>query len=193
MRTSRTDGPPSHGYLSSAMSVPPPAAPAHLLRLHSHPINSLAFSEDNERLYSGDTSGCVVATSTRSLRAIAKWQAHTDGLLGIEEWGDEVITYAGMLYHLLILRLCSFDSGSHGRDNKLHVWKRIIALPESARLGDTAASLDLPVLPLSYSMDVNALNYCRFSLMPLESGDKEKTALIALPGLIDSSIVSHWV
>lgn len=75
------------------MSVPPPAAPTHLLRLHYHPINAIAFSEDNERLYSGDTSGLVVATSTRSLRTITKWQAHSDGLLGVEEWGDEVITY----------------------------------------------------------------------------------------------------
>ncbi|KAF9453422.1 WD-40 repeat-containing protein [Macrolepiota fuliginosa MF-IS2] len=152
------------------MSVPPPAAPTHLLRLHSHSINVLAFSEDNDRLYSGDASGFVAVTSTRSLRAIAKWQAHSDGLLGLEEWGDEVIT--------------------HGRDNKLHVWKRIAELPGSVRLGDTAASVDLPAPHLSYSMDINALNYCRFSLMPVES--EEKSALIAVPGLIDSSVADIW-
>lgn len=33
-------------------------------------------------------------TSTRSLRAIASWQAHTDGLLGLEEWQDRIITFA---------------------------------------------------------------------------------------------------
>lgn len=38
-------------------------------------------------------------------------------------------------------------------------------------------------------MDVNALNYCRFSLMPSDSGT-EKKAFVALPGLIDSSVVS---
>jgi ASTRA-associated protein 1 len=39
-------------------------------------------------------------------------------------------------------------------------------------------------------MDVNALNYCRFSLMPIESeaiGSDE--LLIALPNLVDSAVV----
>ncbi|KAF5359701.1 hypothetical protein D9756_003344 [Leucocoprinus leucothites] len=156
------------------MSVSTPVAPTHLLRLHLHPINTLAFSPDNERIYSGDSSGFVVATSSRSLRAITSWQAHSDGLLGIEEWEDQIIT--------------------HGRDNKLHVWSRIIELPESARLGDTATRLDLPAPRLSYSLDVNALNYCRFSLMrdPVADPEEEKKALIALPGLIDSSVVDIW-
>lgn len=79
---------------------------------------------------------------------------------------------------------------SHGRDNKLHVWQRAAELPESGRLGDTAAHLDLPEPQLTYSMDVNALNYCRFSLMPPQVGTEDRRALIALPGLIDSSVVS---
>ncbi len=85
------------------MSVPPPAAPTHLLRLHSHPISAIDFSGDNERLYSGDASGFVVVTSTRSLRPITKWQAHEDGLLGIEEWGSEVLTYAGFFNWRVLL------------------------------------------------------------------------------------------
>ncbi len=79
---------------------------------------------------------------------------------------------------------------SHGRDNKLHVWLRVIELPESAKLGDTAANLDLPGPQLSYSMDVNALNYCRFSLMPMQLEAEDRKALVALPGLIDSSVVN---
>ena len=51
-------------------------------------MNVLAFSSDNERMYSGDASGIVSITSTRTLRSIAVWPAHTDGLLGIEEWGN---------------------------------------------------------------------------------------------------------
>ncbi|EKM78695.1 hypothetical protein AGABI1DRAFT_100733 [Agaricus bisporus var. burnettii JB137-S8] len=154
------------------MALPPPAAPNHLLRLHSQPVSALAFSEDNTRLYSGDSSGLVAVTSTWTLRPIAKWQPHSDGLLGIEEWQDEIIT--------------------HGRDNKLHIWKRTIELPGSARLGDTAASLDLPIPDLSYSLDVNALNYCRFSLMLLDSDNNHKRALLAVPGLIDSSVADVW-
>ncbi|KXN91704.1 ASTRA-associated protein 1 [Leucoagaricus sp. SymC.cos] len=155
------------------MSLPPPAAPRHLLRLHSHPINTLSFSADNERLHSGDTSGLVVSTSTRNLRVITKWQAHSGSILGIEELGDEVIT--------------------HGRDNKLHAWKCAVELPESAKLGDAAARLSLPAPQLSYSLDVNALNYCRFSLLRLKAHDTEEArALVALPGLVDSSVVDIW-
>lgn len=50
-------------------------------------MNVLAFSNDNERMYSGDASGIVSITSTRTLRSLIVWPAHTDGLLGVEEWG----------------------------------------------------------------------------------------------------------
>lgn len=155
------------------MSVPSPAAPNHLLRLHSHPVSALEVSPDNKRIYSGDSSGLVVTTSSHTLRAIARWQAHSDGLLGIEEWGDQVIT--------------------HGRDNKLCVWGRVVEAPESTILGDTAARLNLTTPQLSYALDVNALNYCRFSLLcdPADSHE-EKRAMIALPGLIDSTVTDIW-
>ncbi|EAU85514.2 hypothetical protein CC1G_06415 [Coprinopsis cinerea okayama7 len=45
---------------------------------------------------------------------------------------------------------------------------------------------------LAYSMDVNALNYCRFALLPLPrdvASESAPDALIALPNLIDSSTV----
>lgn len=73
--------------------IPPPPAPTHLLRAHLAPVNALWFSEDNERLYSGDSKGHVVVTSTRSLRPLAQWRAHNDGILGIEEWNGQIITY----------------------------------------------------------------------------------------------------
>ena len=75
----------------------------------------------------------------------------------------------------------------HGRDNKLHVWARVLLPPT---LNDSALTPELPIPELKYSMDVNALNFCRFSLFrgPLE-GEKP-TALIALPNLIESSLVS---
>ena len=38
-------------------------------------------------------------------------------------------------------------------------------------------------------MDVNALNYCRFSLLIPSSDVKDVTALIAIPNLIESSLV----
>ena len=78
---------------SSTAPIAPP--PLHTIRSHNSGISALFVSHDNERIYSGDVSGQVVITSTRSIRPLASWQAHTDGLLGIEEWGElheQVIT-----------------------------------------------------------------------------------------------------
>ena len=69
-----------------------PVGPSHLLRTHLAPINAVHFSGDNERLYSADADGHVVVTSTRSLRPIAQWKAHDDGILGIEEWDGKIVT-----------------------------------------------------------------------------------------------------
>lgn len=65
---------------------PPPPSPAHILRSHTQSVSVLAFSDDNERLYSGDASGTVVITSTRTLRSLVSWKAHTDSLLGVQEY-----------------------------------------------------------------------------------------------------------
>ncbi|KII85233.1 hypothetical protein PLICRDRAFT_116623 [Plicaturopsis crispa FD-325 SS-3] len=156
------------------MSPPPPPSPTHLLRSHSSPLSALSFSADNERIYSGDASGLVVITSTRTLRAMASWNAHTDSVLGVEELGDQVIT--------------------HGRDNKLHVWKR--AQEPQIKVGSSAAAPGLRSPTLCYSMDVNALNYCRFSLMPLPPSPpsylKDDSVLIAFPNIVDSSLADIW-
>ena len=77
-------------HLMSALPSAPP--PLHIIRSHSSAVSALFISGDNERIYSGDISGLVVITSTRSLRPMASWKAHTDGLLGVEEWSKQVIT-----------------------------------------------------------------------------------------------------
>ncbi|KAJ2965521.1 hypothetical protein NUW54_g14091 [Trametes sanguinea] len=74
------------------MSAPPPPTPKHLIRSHATQVNVVYISDDNERIYSGDLSGTVVITSTRSLRAIALWKAHSEGLLGVQEWAGRIIT-----------------------------------------------------------------------------------------------------
>ncbi|KAH7928224.1 WD40 repeat-like protein [Leucogyrophana mollusca] len=145
----------------------PAPSPIHLLRSHSDPVSALFVSQDNERIYSGDATGRVAITSTRSLRAIAAWNAHKDALLHIEEWESQIIT--------------------HGRDNKLHVWKR----PQesaSIRVGGAASLPGLPTPTLCYSLDVNALNYCKFSLLHLY----EAEALVAVPNLVESSLADIW-
>ncbi|KAK0433421.1 WD40-repeat-containing domain protein [Armillaria borealis] len=157
---------------------PPPPPPRHILRSHSSTVTTLFISLDNERIYSGDGSGFVVSTSTRTLRPISSWKAHNDRLLGVQEWGANIIT--------------------QGRDNKLHVWLRVEDLPG---IGGSAGLSESSIPVLRYSMDVNALNYCRFSLIPLppndsiagsSSKDQSNEALIALPNLVESSEADIW-
>ncbi|KAI0300842.1 WD-40 repeat-containing protein [Russula brevipes] len=158
---------------STALPSAPP--PLHIIRSHSSAISTLFISGDNERIYSGDISGLVVITSTRSLRPLASWKAHTDGLLGVEEWGKHVIT--------------------HGRDNKLHVWKLPSHTPSA--LGGSASAPDATALELDYSLDVNALNFCRFSLLPLDDVvplplTSPPRALVAIPNLVESRNADIW-
>lgn len=55
------------------------------------------FSDDNERLYSGDAEGNVVVTSTRTLRPVALWKAHEDSVLGVQEWEGGILTSVSWL------------------------------------------------------------------------------------------------
>ncbi|KAH9064031.1 WD40 repeat-like protein [Lactarius vividus] len=155
--------------MSSSSLAPIAPPPLHTIRSHNSAVSTLFVSNDNERIYSGDVSGLVVITSTRSIRPLASWKAHTDGLLGVEEWGErQVIT--------------------HGRDNKLHVWRQPAHAPSTVG-GGSASSPGMLELELSYSLDVNALNFCRFSLQPLYDG----SALVAVPNLVESSLADIWV
>ena len=77
--------------MSEASLAPIAPSPLHTIRSHNSAISVLFVSGDNERIYSGDVSGLVVITSTRSIRPLASWKAHTDGLLGVEEWGEQQV------------------------------------------------------------------------------------------------------
>ncbi|EIW84057.1 WD-40 repeat-containing protein [Coniophora puteana RWD-64-598 SS2] len=169
-------------------SKPPSPSPAHILRTHRHALTALDVSHDNARIISADASGRVVVTSTRSLRVIAAWQAHTDGVLGVQEVGGGLIT--------------------HGRDNKLYVWQRVEE-SEAVRVGGAAVTTydereGAPPPPRILELDVNALNYCRFSVLPFSRTDEQAAAgpngdtqkadpcLLAVPNLVDSSLADIW-
>ncbi|PVG04431.1 WD40 repeat-like protein [Serendipita vermifera] len=148
------------------MSASAPS-PTHILRTHKSQINCVAFSKDNERLYSADLNGWITLTSTRTMRPLARWQAHSDSILGVQEWDQSIV--------------------SHGRDQKLHVWSRLLpplSLGGSVNLAEVISSP-----PLLYSLDVNALNFCRFSLLPQP---EESKALLAVPNLVDSNYIDIW-
>ncbi|KAF8751651.1 WD40 repeat-like protein [Rhizoctonia solani] len=144
-----------------------PPSPFKVLRIHNVQINTLHFSNENEYLVAGDSSGRVSITSTRTFRPIADWNAHTDSVLGVQEWGGMILT--------------------HGRDNKLHFWN---LTPPAPLLTDAASTPNLSAPMLASSMDVNALNYCRFSLYPTQSDPPR--ALLGLPNLIESELVDIW-
>jgi len=73
------------------MTKPPP--PLHILRLNKAQVSALSFSEDNEILYTADQQGYVAMVSTRTMRPVAFWRAHTDALLGVEEWDQFIVTH----------------------------------------------------------------------------------------------------
>lgn len=75
---------------------------------------------------------------------------------------------------------------SHGRDHKLHVWSRIVA--PTAVVESVSISEVISVPSLLYSLDVNSLNFCSFSLL---AGSGSATALLAVPNLVDSNYVSN--
>jgi hypothetical protein len=78
--------------------------------------------------------------------------------------------------------------GSHGRDNLIHLYhpyKPIHGVKDEHPKADR-------------SLDVNALNFCRFSLAPLlgngkgKAKEKEAEALLAVPNLIDSGLADIY-
>ena len=73
----------------------------------------------------------------------------------------------------------------HGRDNKLHVWERPV--PPVDVVNSVEQASDSPQSPnLKFSMDVNALNFCRFNLLKAPPGGH---SLVAVPNLVDSAFV----
>ena len=180
---------------NSRMNATLAPTPLHLLRFHTSPVTALARSNDNERIYSADSSGRAVVTSARSLRAITIWNPHSDSVLGIEEWDDEfILTSVDNLFFCMLGRVNFL--WRHGRDNKLNVWKRLEEVPFTHQIGDSAHLADMQKPTLAYSMDVNALNFCRFSLLKESMGSTRiggSSALLALPNLIDSTTVRGFV
>lgn len=101
----------------------------------------------------------------------------------------------------------------HGRDNKLHIWAGVHlgggASPrrggnassdskageeEPARTlgGGSAALPGLATPALLDTLDVNALNFCRFSLLalpPAAAAADGREALLAVPNLVESAYV----
>lgn len=88
------------------------------------------------------------------------------------------------------------SSNRHGRDNKLHVWKKIkdTSLNVEALGGSAASPQGIPVPELMYSLDVNALNFCPFSMLGVNynyNTGRDEELLVAVPNLVESCWVRY--
>ncbi|KAJ4385793.1 Astra associated protein 1 Asa1 [Gnomoniopsis smithogilvyi] len=126
-----------------------PPQPKYVLRGHKAQVHAVAFLRANQRLFTGDADGFVVAWDLAIMRPRAVWQAHDNAILGIGEWG---------LHNII----------THGRDNRLIVWK--LSADE-----EPAMSTILPLDPVSeprpkpwmlHLLHVNTMNFCSFASCP---------------------------
>ncbi|RYO76942.1 hypothetical protein DL766_008240 [Monosporascus sp. MC13-8B] len=152
----------------------PAAQPKSVLRGHKAQVHATTFVRSNQRLASGDAEGFVVLWDLTIMRPSAVWRAHEKAILGIAGWGkDKIIT--------------------HGRDNRLVVWK-------VAAEDEPALSI---VLPLDQSvsaraqpwilhvLEVNTMNFCSFAQCTPDQGPANDELLIAVPNTLSSE--SHSV
>lgn len=163
-----------------------PPQPKAILRGHKAQVHAAAFVRSNERLLTGDADGFVVAWDLTIMRPRAVWQAHENAILGISAWGpDKIIT--------------------HGRDNKLIVWKLSAA-------DEAALSTTLPLSPTAqprtkpwmlHLLEVNTMNFCSFASTPASApgfaSDPSATApsadsglLIAVPNTLASEAIDIY-
>ncbi|KAH8593499.1 WD domain-containing protein [Bisporella sp. PMI_857] len=156
----------------------PPAQPAYILRGHAAQIHSTSFIRGNSQLVSGDADGWIIIWSIAIKRPVAVWKAHEGAILGAQAWGDERLI-------------------THGKDNKLIVWK--LSGDDEASMS-TVLPVDTPQGPwkqpwLVYVLHVNTMNFCSFaqciprsSTFPSDDTQVDEL-LIAVPNTMSSETV----
>ncbi|KUJ16262.1 WD domain-containing protein [Mollisia scopiformis] len=148
----------------------PPAQPAYILRGHGSQIHATAFIRSNTRLLTGDADGWIVIWSLATKRPVAVWKAHEGSILGINAWGSEKLI-------------------THGKDNRLVVWK---LSEEDESSMSVVLPVDTPPEPrkqpwLLHILHVNTMNFCSFAQAEVPSTEHE--LLIAVPNTLSSETV----
>ncbi|KAI0380377.1 WD40 repeat-like protein [Hypomontagnella monticulosa] len=154
------------------MSQHQPAQPKSVLRGHRTQVHVTAFIRDNKRLASGDADGFVILWDLTIMRPRAVWRPHTSAILGIADWGDDKII-------------------THGRDNRLIVWK---LAPEDETAMSTSLPLDesVPERPqpwILHILHVNTMNFCSFASCTTGSDTADSALLIAVPNTLKTEAV----
>ncbi|BGP26949.1 Astra associated protein 1 Asa1 [Rhodotorula toruloides] len=141
---------------SSSSTPRSPPGPSYILRGHDTSVSCVRFSRCARLIFTGDTNGFVAVWDLRSFRPRFFWKAHDRGVLGVEEHGNGVLT--------------------QGRDNLVHFY-RLSITPHSTGTSATldhgaATAVPSPSSPSfgikpAWSIDINAMNFCRMSVLCL--------------------------
>ncbi|RYP04892.1 hypothetical protein DL764_004162 [Monosporascus ibericus] len=147
----------------------PAAQPKSVLRGHKAQVHATTFVKSNQRLASGDAEGFIVLWDLTIMRPSAVWRAHEKAILGIAGWGeDKIIT--------------------HGRDNRLVVWKAAaddeVALSTALPLDQTVSARPQPWI--LHVLEVNSMNFCSFAQCTPDPGPATDELLIAVPNTLSS-------
>ncbi|KAH9889581.1 WD40 repeat-like protein [Xylariomycetidae sp. FL2044] len=157
------------------MAEQPPAHPKSILRGHRVQVHATAFVRSNQRLASGDADGFVVVWDLTTMRPRAVWRAHSNAILEIADWGpDRIIT--------------------HGRDNRLVVWK--LGAADEAPLS-TALPLDDSVSErpqpwILHMLEVNTMNFCSFASCLAKPENASDDLLVVVPNTLATEAVDVY-
>ncbi|KAK1766921.1 WD domain-containing protein [Phialemonium atrogriseum] len=150
-----------------------PLQPKSVLRGHKVQVHVATFIRRNARLVTGDADGFVIAWDLTIMRPRAIWHAHSNAILGIAGWGeDRIIT--------------------HGRDNRLVVWK--LGAQDEASLSTVLplepAHQERPQPWILHILEINTMNFCSFSSCP--SSTEPTDLLISVPNTLASEAIDIY-
>ncbi|KAI8602695.1 WD40-repeat-containing domain protein [Dissophora ornata] len=183
----------SHPTAKTSTSAPAPPTPSFIFRGHDAPVQALEFFASNTFLATGDEAGWICVWDVWRRRQVHRWHGHPTGsVLALKAIpfrpGPENISRMVSSEPTLAVdkgrRRKSDSSGSierqdqayivsHGRDNEIHVWDINTILQKSIKRADLAAAHVTPsansqdITPV-FSLPVNALNFCKLSILAIE-------------------------
>ncbi|KAI5817891.1 WD40-repeat-containing domain protein [Pyronema omphalodes] len=164
--------------MSAISAQPAPPQPAYILRGHQSPINTLRFLCRNTLLATADASGICIIWRLSTRRPIAVWAAHNTSILAISEWRSKDRSNSRLI--------------THGRDNKLRVWKIPREEDGVATMLPAEGEVNGKAPWLVVSMEVNTLNFCGFGMceLPETGGESDyNDILIAVPSVLNSQAI----
>ncbi|KAG0233439.1 WD40-repeat-containing domain protein [Mortierella sp. GBAus27b] len=165
---------PSTGKSSPRTPAPPPPTPSFILRGHDAPIHALAFFASNTFLVSGDEAGWIFVWDIWKRRQVHKWQGHPSGsILALKTVSFRKPSSGPSSGRPSLKEQKQVYIVSHGRDNEIRVWDINTILERSLGITDNAMphgkALDKEALTPLFSLPVNALNFCRMSILAIEA------------------------